>query len=106
LDARIRTMKARRDRYYARSVACRTALRDSLDVLGLRRLDDPEFTASLKAARPSVIVTDIDALPKEMLRVTVAPNKEAIGAALRAGTTVAGAELSNGGPAVLAISRA
>jgi hypothetical protein len=105
LNARINVMRQRRDRLEAHAEACRATVRDGLAELGLKKLEDPEFSIALRPAPAKVLVTDIDALPAVYRKVTVEPRLSAIGKELRAGETVAGAELSNGGPAVLAISR-
>lgn len=96
LNARINQMRQRRDRLEAHAEACRATTRDGMEALGLKRLEDPEFTATVGASPASVIITDIGALPKNMRRVKIEADKVALMKALKAGQWIAGAELSNG----------
>jgi hypothetical protein len=60
---------------------------------------------TISAARDGVRITDIDAIPPEMMRQAApAPDMKAILAALKAGTPVNGAILSNGGAPSLRIT--
>ena len=93
-------MEARADRFRARREALRGAAFAALDALGLSKLELPDMTVSVKRGQPRVVVTDEEALPEAMIRVTRSPDKSLIGAALKAGNTVAGAELSNGLPSL------
>jgi hypothetical protein len=54
------------------------------DGKGRVRIEQPRYTASLAHVPPRLIITDQDALPKHLLRVTVEPDKNAIIKALRA----------------------
>ena len=96
--ARATAIAGRQKRYAARAQAGRGALFGMMDALGEKTLTDPEFTASIKAGRASVFVTDESALPDDYVNVTRVPNKTAIADALKAGTDIPGAELGNGMP--------
>lgn len=67
-----------------------------LDRAELRKWPSPHGTFSVTPGRPSVNVTDADALPDALTRITRSPDKAAILEALNAGTNVPGAELTNG----------
>lgn len=97
---RVQALQTRKARFAARAEAARGAAFGMLDALGLSRLDDAEFTASIRDGQPGVIVTDEDALPDEFVKVARAPDKTAIGAAIRAGRSVPGAEIANGSPSL------
>lgn len=88
----------RADRYAKRDSAIRGAVFAAMDALGLKKLEAPDFTTGISAGTASVIITDEAALPNEFMRVHREPNKTAIGAALKGGAEVPGAELSNGLP--------
>jgi hypothetical protein len=105
LATRVRELKQRRDRFDAEAEACRTTVRDGLEVLGIRRLEDAELTASLRPAPARVLITNIAAVPDLYKRIEITPRLLAIGKELRAGEVIPGAELSNSGPPVLAIVR-
>lgn len=76
-----------------------------MEAAGLDRLDFPEFTASIRAGTPHVVVTDETALSDAYIRTTRSPDKTAIGAALKAGETVEGAVLSNPAPSLAVRTR-
>ena len=61
-----------------------------LQALGTRKLEGQDFTAFLKVSK-HVEVTDQYLLPKEYLRVTVEPDRQAIAKAYGEGKTVPGA---------------
>lgn len=97
-EARASEMSLRRDRYKARSEALRGAAFAAMDSLGMRRRDLPELTASISAGQVAVVITDETQLPEAFIRVKREPDKALISAALKAGNTVAGAEITNGLP--------
>ncbi|MDE2469828.1 MAG: siphovirus Gp157 family protein [Bradyrhizobium sp.] len=98
LDARAAAMHARRDRFKHRVETWRGAALGMMEALGLTKIVDPEFTASIGAPRVGLIITDETAIPASMTRTTTSPDRAAIKAALLAGETVPGAELANGVP--------
>ena len=98
-DARVKALTARRDRFRARKEAARGLAFAMLDALGLSRLDDPEFTASIGKPRQKVLVTDEAALPEAFWRVSRAPDVATINAALKVGP-VPGVEVSHGMPSL------
>ncbi len=87
-------------RYDRREASLRGAAFAALDALGLSKRELPDLTASIRAGQPVVIVTDADVLPEAFVRVKREPDKTLIGAALKAGNTVEGAELSNSTPSL------
>lgn len=100
IGSRIDDLKVRHARFVGRSQALRGAAFAALDALGLPKLELPDLSASVRAGQPAVVITDEAALPDEMFRTTRAPNRTAIGEALRAGTEVPGAGLSNNLPSI------
>ena len=84
-------------RFAARVERLRAALAEALGIAGMRGLVLPEATLSLMQLAPSVRVTDEEAVPEAYKRqvVTTTIDKRALGAALKAGTYVPGATLSN-----------
>jgi len=104
LKRHIDVLKQRKARFEAREDACRAAVREAMDALGLTRLQSPDFTASIIPGRPRVVVPDVDALPDAFVRTTVEPDLSAIAAALKGGEDVPGASFSNAAP-VLTVRR-
>lgn len=97
---RIEALTARRARFQARAEASRRAALEMLGALGAPRVDDAEFTATVRQGSPGVVVTDEAALPDRFVRTKRTPDKAAIGAALRAGQDVPGAMLKNSAPSL------
>lgn len=98
-------LDARKARFEARALACRRAAHACMEALDISKLPAPDFTASIRAGRPSTVITDPDLLPADFIVTTTRPDKSAIGAALKAGQDVPGAMLSNPQP-TLAITKA
>ena len=81
-----------------RAVAqAREALLACIEDTGMPAIEGAHHTAHAAATPKAVVVTDIDALPEQFRRVTVAADKAAISAAIKAGETVPGATQTNGG---------
>lgn len=97
-QARAEEIAARYNRYKKRAEALRGVAFAVMDALELRRRELPDLTASIAAGRPSVMVTDEDALPEAFVKTERKADKTLIGAALKAGNTVPGATLSNSLP--------
>ena len=85
-------------RYKRRAEALRGAAFAALSALDLRRLERPDFTATIGNGQRAVVITDEAALDRRFIRVTEAPDKAAIAAALKAGETVEGATMQNANP--------
>lgn len=86
-------LKARRDRYTARGEAFRRQMLTLLEAIGEKKLERPRATVSRRAGLPSVQITDEKAIPSQLCKTTVSPDKAAIKAQLMAGETVPGAQI-------------
>jgi len=86
-------MKARRQRYDMRGEAFRRQLLNLLDAIGEKKIERPRATVSRRAGLPSVQITDEAAVPSQLCKTTVTPDKAAIKAQLMAGETVPGAQI-------------
>ncbi|GLK78013.1 hypothetical protein GCM10008171_32670 [Methylopila jiangsuensis] len=91
------TYGKRRDASAKREEALRAMAFRLMQAADLRKVPLPEATLSIARVAPSVIVEDPDALPAELTRTKVEPDKKAIKERLDAGEIVPGATLSNGG---------
>lgn len=96
LNDRLKDMTERRNRISSRSDKRRAIALALMTAAGLRKLEQPDFTASLRSTPPKVIVTDEDALPDAFVKLTRTPDKLALREALARGDYVNGASLSNG----------
>jgi hypothetical protein len=103
LDRHMKVLQQRRSRFEARGDACRSAVRDAMETLGLKSLLAEDFTVSIVPGRPRVVVSDMALLPPEYVRTKSEPNLTAIAAALKAlkpDETFPGASFSNSPPII------
>ena len=97
LKVRLEAYKQRAERLGQRVKAKRDVARTAMEEAGIDKILEADFTLSLRNAPPSVVITDEDAIP-EWFWIPQSPklDKRALLDALKAGTAVTGAELSNG----------
>ena len=88
----------REARFRKRRDGLRAMAFSALDCLRPLKIEREDFTASIRNGQPVVVITDMDKLPSAFVRTKVEPDKVLIGAALKAGNAVDGAELSNSAP--------
>lgn len=86
-------MKARRARFDARADAFRKQMLTLIDAVGVKKIERPRATISRRAGLPSVQITDETAIPTQLCKAVVTPDKAAIKAQLLAGETVPGAAI-------------
>ncbi len=92
------TYAERGTRFNTRAQRGRGLLLAAMDAMQWNTKELPEGTVSLRPGTAGVVITDEASLPPEYLRTTVAPDRAAIGKALKAGVEVSGAALANGMP--------
>lgn len=94
-------LKARQERFKMRTECLRGMLLKVLQHAELRKLELPEATVSVKAGVQQLVGDpDPATLPDDLCRIVREPDKVKIKAALMAGGTVPGFELSNGAPSL------
>lgn len=98
IKAREADLKVRRERIDMRADAHRKNLRLILNAMGVPKAERALATVSLRPGTLSVRIVDEAEIPSQLMRekVTRAPDKAAIKAALEAGETIPGAELARG----------
>ncbi len=96
IATRATAIMARQARYDRREEATRKLVFKLMGIAGLRKCELPEATLSVRAGSQRAIITDESELPFEYFRVTKTPDKTAIKDALKAGTFIPGATLTNG----------
>lgn len=92
---------ARRRRYEEQVKSARAALATFMDSTGLRKIERPEGTLSLRDAGQNTVFSadfDPERLPEDLRRWKCEPDKAAIKDALISGQSVPGAVLSNASP--------
>lgn len=102
-NARIDDLCARRDRAERREEILRETLLSALMALGLSAHKDVEFTASWRHGKPKLLVTDVAALPADLVteQVVRVADRTAVRAALDAGEMIPGATLGNAAPILM-----
>jgi hypothetical protein len=97
----ITSYRERSDRLDNQAEQIRAALCMAMSMAGVKKLERPAGTLSLRAMAAKAIVTSEADLPSRFF-VEQAPklDKKAVLEALRAGEKIAGAELSNGGETI------
>jgi hypothetical protein len=95
LKARLEDMKARLARLQARSTSKRVVVAENMQAAAIDRLQEADFTASLRRRPPSVELVEPDELPLDFLiPQPPKPDKRAILEALSRGVLVPGAVLA------------
>lgn len=99
LDSLISSMTDRKRRLVQRAERKRAIALRAMEETGRKTIKAPDFTLSMAKAPDKVLVTDEAAIPARYMRekVSRSPDKTALKEALRAGVSVPGAVLSNGG---------
>src|SRR5580765_2215395 len=97
LSNRADDMIARHARLDARAQRRRNIVKSAMDEAGLNKLVMPDFTASLRAGQPHVVVVDENAIPQTFFEMRPHLRKRDLFDALKDGARIEGAELSNPG---------
>lgn len=97
LEKIVSEAKARRDRFDAQRERIREAICMAMEAGGLRKIELPLGTISLKPVPPKVEVTDESIIPAVYFKMEPKLNKSEIMRALKEQQDVPGAILSNGG---------
>lgn len=104
LAGMMKDMAERKARLLRKAESMRATVLWAMQEVGLTKLPAPDFTASVSAGRPKVLITDPDALPDDACIFKREPSKTAIAAALAEGP-VDGAEWSNPQPVLTVRTR-
>lgn len=100
----ITRLRMRHERYERRESLIRQAIQSVMEAAGQTKVALPTATLSVRAAPPKVVVIDEAEIPPAYWRIKREVDKAALAADLKAGETIPGAALSNGGQ-TLAIRR-
>ena len=73
LKCRISDMQGRLDRLQDRAAKRRQIAKDAMVELDLKKLDAPDFTASIRPGMPALVVLNEDAVPEDLLGARRAP---------------------------------
>ena len=97
LDMRISEMQQRSSRLGQRAEKKRDLVASVMDQGDVKKLTEPDFTASLRTVPPGVIIVDEAQIPDDYWKPQAPKlDRQKLGAALRTGTSVSGALLGNG----------
>ena len=99
LKTRIAEMEDRFERLADRAAKRRQIAKDVMNELGIKKLEAPDFTASIRAGMPSLVVLDEKDIPSIYWEPRDPKlNRTTLIADLKNGREVDGASLSNGEP--------
>jgi Siphovirus Gp157 len=99
LKCRISDMQGRLDRLQDRASKRRQIARDAMVELDLKKLNAPDFTASIREGTPSLMVIDEDAVPKIYWEPSEPRlRRQVLASDLNQGAEIAGVALSNPEP--------
>lgn len=98
--ARIAKIRERQTRLTHRAQFYRSLMHRLLTVTGIQSVALAEAKVSIMKSPDKVIITDESAVPDAFMKITKEPNKTAIKNAIKTGTYVPGAALSNGGTSI------
>jgi hypothetical protein len=99
-------MQARLERLEHRAEAKRDLVIEVMERAGLKKLAEADFTASLRAGRPPIVLIDEAAVPGDYWRPQPAKlDKQQLYSALRDGRDIPGAVLGNGEPTIAVRTR-
>jgi hypothetical protein len=96
---------SRKARLLARAAKRRHIVHALMESVEMGKLEQPDFTASIRSVPPKVEITDEAALPDSYVRVVRSPDKTAIKDALKRGEPVPGAVLGNGSTTLTVTTR-
>ena len=99
LKCRVGDMQGRLDRLVDRSAKRRQIARDVMVELDLKKLDAPDFTASIRQGTPALVVLNEDAVPKTYWQPGEPRlRRQILAHDLKQGEEIAGVALSNPEP--------
>lgn len=98
--SRIGKIRERQTRLTHRAQFYRSLMHRMLTVTGIQSVALAEAKVSIMKSPDKVIITDESAVPDAFMKITKEPNKTAIKNAIKTGTYVPGAALSNGGSTI------
>jgi len=98
--SRIGKLRERQTRLTHRMNFYRSLMHRLLTVTGIQSVALAEAKVSIMKSPEKVIITDESAVPDAFMKITKEPNKTAIKNAIKLGTYVPGAALSNGGTSI------
>lgn len=98
IDVEIARLEARKKRYRQRIDKTEAVVLHALEETGMRSIELPTCTLSVRVGKPSVQIYDEEALPQGFWRWKKEPNKQFIKETIQSGEQVPGASLSNTPP--------
>jgi len=96
LGMRISDMQERLSRFEQRADKKREVVTSVMERANIKKLAEPDFTVSLRAVPPSVVVVDEAQIPQDYWKPQPPRlDRQGISAALKGGSAIPGAALSN-----------
>lgn len=101
ITVRLKALMERRARMAHRVEVCRNLILSVMQAANLKRVELPDATLSQSRGVPQIVgEVDANALPADLCRVTIEPNRTAIREALTEGRVLPGLSLGNAPPSL------
>ena len=101
LKARMADMQERLSRFEQRADKKKAVVISVMENAGLKKLTEADFTLSLRATSPPLVIADEQAIPEEFWKPQPPKlDRQGVLSALKAGREVPGAVLGNGGATI------
>jgi hypothetical protein len=97
VERRMDDLAARRGTFQRRSEAMRSLALRIMTAAQVRKMPLPEVTLSIRSVPPSLVINDESQVPAEFIKTETKIDRAKLKDALKAGTEIPGACLSNGG---------
>jgi len=97
---RAAVMRGRATRFDIKAERLRGVIMSMMDILDQKTLKLPDLTATIREGKPRVVITDLDALPAEYVKIERTPIKTEIAVDIKLGVVIPGAEMSNSMPSL------
>lgn len=103
LSNEIKRLQGRKSTLENRKKRLREYLLHNMEASGIRKIECPYFTASLREGSESVDIDDLESIPDEYVKVEVkeTPDKTAIKRDLKAGIEINGVSLNRGATTIV-----
>jgi len=97
LDVRIAAMQERSTRFQQRAERKRDLVASVMEQADIRKIAEADFTASLRSVPPALVIVDETQIPSEYWKPQPSKlDRQKLGAAIKAGEEISGAQLGNG----------
>lgn len=101
VELRVSKLSSRKARFEAQQERIKTSIALAMEMVGLQKMERPEATLSIRAVPASVVIVNESDIPSQFWKPQAPKlDRKLVLSALKDGTAVEGAKLSNGGQTI------